>query len=225
MHIFDLINQLPGITYFKDTQGRYLSASESLVKIAGMKQHQQFCGLTDPELPWIEFADYFQQIDRHVLKTKQQDFRIHKAPIVGGDIVTVITHKKPYITPEGTTGLLGSSSFLENPDRLARIEQRFKSDLSIDPELSITQDYVLIDKYENLNLSKRESECVYYYIRGYTAKQIAQRLTLSYRSIESYLDNVRNKLGTNNKIDMMLRVIETGCFNKVPMSLYQRNLI
>lgn len=57
-------------------------------------------------------------------------------------------------------------------------------------------------------LSKRESECAYFLLRGNTIKGIAQILTLSPRTVEHYLENVKIKLNVSNKASLIQKIIE-----------------
>lgn len=56
--------------------------------------------------------------------------------------------------------------------------------------------------------SKRESQCLNHLIRGKTAKLIAQKLKLSPRAVESYLVNIKNKVGVRTKAELIEKVIE-----------------
>lgn len=56
---------------------------------------------------------------------------------------------------------------------------------------------------EHTYLSKREQQCLMHYTKGKTAKQIALLLNLSCRTIESYLENIREKLGVSSKMELI----------------------
>jgi len=47
-------------------------------------------------------------------------------------------------------------------------------------------------------ISKRELECWKYLVQNYTFKEIGQRLELSNRTVETYVNNLKNKLGCDN---------------------------
>ncbi len=51
-------------------------------------------------------------------------------------------------------------------------------------------------------LSARERECLYHLLQGNTAKVTAQQLALSYRTIESYYDNIKIKLNCLGKREL-----------------------
>lgn len=54
-----------------------------------------------------------------------------------------------------------------------------------------------------MQLSPREVSCVKYLLKGKTAKEIANQLNLSYRTIEYYLENIRGKTGCRNKYELI----------------------
>lgn len=54
-------------------------------------------------------------------------------------------------------------------------------------------------------LSNREHECIYWLCRGNTAKQIGEKLDLSRRTVEFYLENVKNKWDCWTKEDLIER--------------------
>lgn len=57
-------------------------------------------------------------------------------------------------------------------------------------------------------LSLREKECLTWVIRGKTASEIAHILGLSKRTIESYMINIKNKLGAASKSELIGKVID-----------------
>lgn len=55
-----------------------------------------------------------------------------------------------------------------------------------------------------IQLTPREISCIKYLMNGKTAKEIANQLHLSYRTIEYYLENIRSKTGCRNKYELMI---------------------
>jgi len=63
------------------------------------------------------------------------------------------------------------------------------------------------------SLSSREKECLRFYLEGETASSIAKQLGLSRRTVESYLDNIKMKLNSYNKTDLLKqakRLLDNG---------------
>lgn len=54
----------------------------------------------------------------------------------------------------------------------------------------------------NLEIPKRELECLYYYLAGYTAKETAIAMKLSPRTIESYLLHIKFRFNTKNRLEL-----------------------
>lgn len=52
-------------------------------------------------------------------------------------------------------------------------------------------------------LTPRERDCVTWLLRGRTASQIGQELGLSKRTVEHYLDNIKDKWGCHNKQELI----------------------
>ncbi len=58
------------------------------------------------------------------------------------------------------------------------------------------------------DLSPREKEILSLYLQGETARSIAERLYLSSRTVESYLENIKNKLNCYQKTELIKRAQE-----------------
>ncbi|MBL0941720.1 MAG: helix-turn-helix transcriptional regulator [Alphaproteobacteria bacterium] len=59
----------------------------------------------------------------------------------------------------------------------------------------------------HIPLSEREKDCLKCLILGMTAKEIARELSLSPRTIESYLENIKNKMCCYSKSQLIAKVI------------------
>jgi|688.fasta_scaffold231601_2 DNA-binding CsgD family transcriptional regulator len=59
---------------------------------------------------------------------------------------------------------------------------------------------------ENIVLSDREAQCLYFLYKGNTSKEIARKLDISPRTIEMYLDKVRSKTKSKNRIDLLAKL-------------------
>jgi DNA-binding CsgD family transcriptional regulator len=58
------------------------------------------------------------------------------------------------------------------------------------------------------NLSKREQECVDFLVKGQTVKQIAAALQLSLRTIEDYINNLKDKFHCETKAELILLLMQ-----------------
>ncbi len=52
------------------------------------------------------------------------------------------------------------------------------------------------------SLTEREKSCIYWLLKGRSASETAKKLFLSPRTVESYLENIKNKCGISKKSDL-----------------------
>ncbi len=60
----------------------------------------------------------------------------------------------------------------------------------------------LLDELTNTNFTKRELDCIEYFLKGYPASQIADSIDLQTRTVEHYLDNIKTKLNCFTKSEL-----------------------
>lgn len=60
------------------------------------------------------------------------------------------------------------------------------------------------------HLTQRQVDCLHYLLKGMTVKQIATELSLSPRTVEHYLEAVKNKLSCNSRIELFKKARELG---------------
>jgi DNA-binding CsgD family transcriptional regulator len=54
-----------------------------------------------------------------------------------------------------------------------------------------------------VSISKREFDCLQYIVKNYTLKEIGKHLSLSPRTVETYLNNLKRKLGCNSRSQLI----------------------
>lgn len=101
----------------------------------------------------------------------------------------------------GCTVAIGKQSLI---DLLMKL-----SELGIlNPLISTPRENLAYSLLDDFKLSKRQSECLKYLIEGNTSKEIAQKVHLSTRTVEHYLDTVRKKLGCRSRLDLIRKATE-----------------
>jgi DNA-binding CsgD family transcriptional regulator len=70
--------------------------------------------------------------------------------------------------------------------------------------------YMFEGEYKNISLTKREIECLKYLVLGYTAKETANKLNISPKTVESYLYDSKTKLRCYKKSQVIDIIMKYG---------------
>lgn len=57
-------------------------------------------------------------------------------------------------------------------------------------------------------LSNRQKQCIEHLLKGQTAREIANQLNLSHRTIEHYIELLKIKFDCRNKVQLVCRIIQ-----------------
>ncbi|MDX2165042.1 MAG: helix-turn-helix transcriptional regulator [Gammaproteobacteria bacterium] len=70
--------------------------------------------------------------------------------------------------------------------------------------------------YYKYNLTKRESECLFYVLKGMTAKVIASRMGITSKTVEKFVQILKEKLGCHCRARLIEKAIKDGMVNVIP---------
>jgi DNA-binding CsgD family transcriptional regulator len=216
------INQIPGIFYAVDMQGKFIYANDTTAKCSGYDNHENFIGLTyeDMKCPAVELHESYSEQD--TLSTESS------API---KIIAYLTY-----AGDETNLLLGTKSqLLDNSGNVCGVLTHavdYKnnhlinlSHLYTNNRKDITQGqlcFIVRDCLPCFNLSKKQAECLYFYIRGMTAKEIAEKLYVSRRTVEQHLIAIKRNLRCSTRSQIVEKCHENNFFNTIPETLLSK---
>jgi DNA-binding CsgD family transcriptional regulator len=81
-----------------------------------------------------------------------------------------------------------------------------KATLSHFRQVITSEQYSVHGQLQNVELTDREFDVLFYTMQGLTAKQIDQRLNLSFRTIESYIETLKDKFDCDSKSALRRKV-------------------
>lgn len=213
-----LLDHLPGYIGWKDLNRHYIGANKALLELKGFRHVEELAGKTDEELsPWaIEENKLFQQQDFRVINGEKvatvhfnaktsEVFRLEKCPLTdqNNQVTGLIYHCRPCTKNE-----------------VFRILKQLDDKWHISPP-----HYTPNDNKNIYGLTEREHECVFLLIRGKSAKGIGALLSLSKRTVESYIENIKNKMDCRNKAEILVKAVSNGYHNHIPARLNQAAVI
>lgn len=77
-------------------------------------------------------------------------------------------------------------------------------------EMTIRKYALKSREYYGARLSRQEITCVIYYANRYTAEETGLKMNISNRTVETYFQSIKNKLGCDRKEDIVRILIQDG---------------
>lgn len=88
------------------------------------------------------------------------------------------------------------------PKKIISLKENFIKETTL-------KNYSSLSKYgKEFKLSIRETDCLKLLMRGHTTEETSIALGLSKRTVETHLENIKNKTGTNNKNDLIKLIFD-----------------
>ena len=75
--------------------------------------------------------------------------------------------------------------------------------------------YYLNHPFENIYLTAREAETVFWLLQNHTVASCAQAMGLSPRTVEFYVKNMKIKLRCSNKKEMLENILQTNLLSQL----------
>lgn len=198
--------------YWKANTGQYLGGNDSFFNLTTLPSHDDLTRATDKDLFWHDFAATMVHNDRLIIKNNEPQTFIEPSTTFGGKAIHYLSHKAPLHSHKGKViGTVGISYQLE--DTSWDNEKLNVISLLLGELAANTARKFLLKRHQALyGLTKRQMECLYYLTKGMTIKQIAAQLALSHRTVEHYLEAIREKLGCASKWELINATNTVGIF-------------
>jgi DNA-binding CsgD family transcriptional regulator len=218
-----ILDQIPAAVAWKDTNLKYIGANKSLIIQMKLNCREELIGISDDELTSSKPTQNAIYRQHDLLALQGHTIEIMHTLESSTDNKTYFLQKKPLRNEEEKIiGVLYHCLSWQQENLLTSLKQ---IDKKFQP-LATIPDYYNLNANDNpAELSQRELECLFLQLRGKTAKQIGEILKLSKRTVESYTENIKSKLGCMNKAELLVTAIEQGYQKHVPKSLIDLNLI
>lgn len=209
------LDHLPGIFAYKTIKHEILYCNEKFLKYTGHAHIKSLEGRTDHDLIWHEYADIYHQQEDETLNGSQYS-SIHPGIDVNSRSFLVFNRKYPWFDEEKNIKGIISYSIEIDDARLINVGQLLnKLNFNVNKKV-----YFLNKEKEVFSLSAREKECLFYLLHGKTAKQTGKVLSISPRTVQIHLGHVKNKLGCQNKSELIEFAVHKGLVSVVPDNLF-----
>jgi len=197
----------PLLVFWKNSQSVYYGSNDLQAYLTG-SESGQVAGKMDYEWMPKEDAENLikndqQILDNHLTRSFLEvvNFRGAKHSLSCLSIKTILKN-----SANQTEGIFGFS-FILNENNLSQPKKIFnKYTLS----KAINFPILLLPSLCQSKLTQKEKECIYELAKGKSAKQIAHALRNSPRTIETHLQNIKQKLGCHTRAQIIEKAFEEG---------------
>lgn len=214
----------------KDSNSIFVYANKEYARIVGIDtdKHLDIIGRTDFDMPCdtINCAELFRKQDTAVITSAKRMRILDIHPFAGKEWKAYIFTKTPlYDDKKNIIGTIfhGSnvtnSTILEIGSLLSKMTNDIQNDL-----LDGQNSFLLSHKFNEVKISDREAECLFFLLRGKTTKLIARCLVLSPRTVEEHIANLKIKFRAKNKYELIDFALQAGFLNTIPESLFTSQL-
>ncbi len=202
--------ELPFSVYFLDKDAKTVLINEEGASVCGFQSAEDSMGKTLVAVSEKKSAGLLIDNCHHVIQTQATKIFDEENIRQDNKIIQFISVKMPWYNNNNIIGLMGISIVLGKhslSDALSKLSVLgfLNQDRFIEPTRSFPLNAL---KIKDVALTKRELQCLQLTVKGFTAKKIARYLGISFRTVEEYLTNVRQKSGVNSKSELIELAIE-----------------
>ncbi len=190
--------------FFVNHKNELNKINHVFAEICGFDSENAAIGKKPYDILTKESADFSVKMDDSVMREKK--IKIYERDFIrkDGKIYQNLVIKSPwYDNEDKIIGIFGCSISL-GIHALAQ-SLHVVSGLGL---LSKNEVNPNSSKNNKVYLSKQQLSCAKLLVAGLTAKEIASQLNLSHRTVEAYLEHIKNKLYCRNKTDLVLKLAE-----------------
>ncbi len=211
----DLISNFPGIAYYKNTELEYMGGSHSLVRVSGLGVPKNITGRNDYDFCWDMYADEYRKNDSMVLSGERLN-TLQLLRIADGNDVAIVSQKAPiYDAENNIVGVLGHAVVVTNDSILSKSRLIKATDLALFGQRNSCSHY-LVKKIDGL--TKRQSQCLFYLLRGKSARKIAEILHISPRTVEYHIGKIKEYYNVSTHSDIIDIAFKKGLIRFMPIN-------
>jgi DNA-binding CsgD family transcriptional regulator len=215
-----VLNNAAGLVSWKDPDSRFMGCNEQWAKYARLKKAREIIGKDDSNFSWGAdgYTEVFKEEDREVL-SGTVSVTLGKYSYVDGKKI-IITQKNPLTDKSGQVIIIVNYiTEIKMPTLLNVTQTLAQMNIEMEPVLIDYLKKILLCNDDCINLTPREEECLYYLIRGLSAKEIGRKLDLSNRTVEFYIAAIKDKLNCRKTSALIAKAIGIGYFDNIPTGI------
>jgi DNA-binding CsgD family transcriptional regulator len=219
-----VLHQMPGVFLIKEVKDRsyYHTLNLTFAKMIGYNSVADAIGLTDEDAKSDEIVEGAATFYRHdkLVMTGQTIRTLDVYPYKINDFVGILAIKKPLLDDEGNVCAVLAQGFPLKKCDIDRMIKNLPGLHSFPKKVNrnITKTYEIRDN-RDFGLTKKEFESLFYLLRGKSIAETSTILNRSARTVETHIENIKNKLGLCKKSELFDFAYAHGLINIIPHTL------
>ncbi len=203
--------QLPFNVFFCDTDLTLQKINESCAKTCGFDSPISAIGARATDFVTKANAELITQYDQESLLKNKIFIAEHDLHLIEGPIKNQLAVRAPWYDDHGKIiGIFGCAIAIGEHSLAESLMALVGLGLMMPSQSSLYSQHNLSSrlKIDNVYLSKREMECLKLMVRGKTARETAEIIGLAKRTVESYIENIKFKLGVSRKSELIEKALD-----------------
>lgn len=201
--------------YYVNDQCAYVTGYDNAYEIYETRMDAIRCKAAESVPVWIEQ-------NQLVLKTKKPIKLLDIHPYRNDEIKILLSQKTPLFDEKCNaiaTLFYGTEINRNNLTKIlmniAKLDKKYQSENNINH-----RSYYIGHSLKDSGLTKKEIECLFYLVRGKTAREIGKILFISARTVETHIANMKSKLGCVTKSDLIDKAVADNLINVLPEMIF-----
>jgi len=212
-------SRLIGISTEKDKNSIVIQCNNVFLEYAGLKSADQVLGKTDYDFPWNNYADIYRAHELDALSGNHYSTILPLKNHNDEDLIFLHTKIAKIDEHGNTVGIICRAIEIIDPSMCQLINLLSQGNPS---QQSV---YFLGKNHTKVKLSTRQKEILFYLARGKSAKAISILLSLSVRTVENYIDILRDKLDCRTRLGLIDYARTYDFSNALPLQDSPKQLI
>ncbi len=211
------------VQVWMDNEHRFIAANDSTVKLFGYAKLDSMLGKQPEHMKCqaVECAALFVLQNEIVMANQKPLIILDIHPYADGSTRTFMTTKCPLYDQNGKIFAVECQCVdIEEKNMSLFLSRLLSMDKIFNAGSANQTSYLMSQSNPVTSLSRREEECLFYVIRGFSMKQIAKLLSLKPKTVESYIENIKSKFGCTTKQQLIECAIVNGLIPFIPRSLF-----
>jgi DNA-binding CsgD family transcriptional regulator len=196
------LDSMQGLVSYKTLNHEIVYCNAEFLRYTGFRQVKDIQGCDDSDLIWSDFASYYHQHEDDVFNGRVYT-TLQPGRDADGRCFLFFNQKLPWRDKHGK--LIGTvCQAIEIAD--VSIVKHFH-------EFARLMDFeglYCVDPSPEIKISLREGDCLFFLLRGKTAKEIGRLLNISHRTVEAHVEHLKVKLGCKNKSELIAKALNEG---------------